>query len=625
MSGYRADIDGLRAIAVVSVILFHLQIGLVGGGYVGVDVFFVISGYLITGIIYQEVRTDRFSIARFYERRIRRIFPALFTVLAVCGIAGWFLLLPSEFASFGRSLIATTLFASNQYFLTQSNYFEAAAGESRVLLHTWSLAVEEQFYLFFPLFLLLLRKALRERMVAAVWVTALVSFTFSLWLMSFNASAAFYLAPARAWELLAGGLIAVGAFPVLTNVVTRNVLGFIGLFLIGAAVFGYRADTPFPGAAALAPTIGAALIIYSGNRSPTIVGRFLSLPVVVFLGLISYSLYLWHWPIAVFTVLELGRALHTAEKLAVLVACVVAATASWRFVERPFRRRGAVLVWSRLLTASLATMAMFCAIGFATTQTGGLPLRFTARTNELARYLEYDPAIAWRQGQCFMLAGTSAFDARSCLGRDPSKPNALLIGDSHAAHLWFGLHTAFPGIHFQQATAVGCKPLIGPSEDEPCRAMLGDTLLRGIAKVKPDAILLSAAWFPADLQPLLHTVGELRTLHLPVYVFGPSVEYMSSLPRLLALNVAHAQAIAPVDGVTPLDNDRMFAAAILASGATYISTYRTLCGSGRCATITDRGTPLYFDRGHFTPEGSVWAAEQWKLMGMLGAGLRNEM
>lgn len=619
MSRYRADVDGLRAVAVISVILFHLQTKFVRGGYVGVDVFFVISGYLITGIIHAEVRLGSFSIGRFYERRIRRIFPALFTVLAACAVAGWFMLLPSEYTAFGHSLIATTLFVSNQYFLTQSNYFEAAAGESRVLLHTWSLAVEEQFYLIFPLFLLLLRKTIRERTVAVVWIVTVSSFASSVWLVHANPNAAFYLAPVRAWELLIGCLIALGAFPALTNVPTRNVLGMLGLVLIGAAVFGFRSDTPFPGVAALAPTIGAGLIIYSGNGPPTLVARLLSLPVLVFVGLISYSLYLWHWPIIVFTVLGLGHSLQMGEKLAVLVACVFAATGSWYFIERPFRKRGAVLVWARLLPASLAAMAVFCSLGFATIDARGIPSRFTARANDYAAYLQYDPAKAYRQDHCFMLAASAAeFDARECLGRDSQRPNDLLIGDSHAAHLWFGLQNEFPHTHFEQATAVGCKPLIGSDEDKACRAMLGDNLLRGLAKLQPDRILLSAEWVPADLQPLLRTIQQLRAAHQSVYVFGPSGEYTSSLPRLLATNVAHMRVIAAGGEGTLSDNDRMFATAIRASGATYISVYRTMCPSGRCATTTDRGIPLYFDTGHFTEAGSMWVAEKWKRDGILG-------
>jgi peptidoglycan/LPS O-acetylase OafA/YrhL len=616
---YRADIDGLRAIAVVAVIFFHLQTGFVQGGYVGVDVFFVISGYLITGIVYEEVVLGSFSVGRFYERRIRRIFPALFTVVAACAIAGWFMLLPSEYEAFGRSVIATTLFVSNQFFLTQSNYFAAAAGESRVLLHTWSLAVEEQFYLVFPLFLLVLQKTVRGRTVAVVWIVTVTSFAASVWLLHVNPNAAFYFAPVRAWELLIGCLIALGAFPALKNYPARNVLGALGLILIGAAVFGFRSYTPFPGVAALAPVIGAALIIYSGNGPPTLVARVLGLRALVFVGLISYSLYLWHWPIIVFTVLGLGHSLHIGERVAVLAACVLASTASWYFVERPFRKRGAVLVWARLLPASLAAMAVFCALGVATIDARGLPGRFSTRANDLAAYLEYDPAEAYRQGHCFMLAATAAeFDAHECLGRDSRRPNDLLIGDSHAAHLWYGLQNEFPRTHFQQATAVGCKPLIGSDADKACRAMLGDNLLRSLAKLQPDRILLSAEWTPSDLQPLLRTIQQLRTLHQSVYVFGPSQEYTSSLPRLLAMNVAHAPVIAAGGEGTPSGNDQIFDTAIRASGATYISVYRTMCPSGRCATTTDRGIPIYFDTGHFTEAGSMWVAQKWKREGVLG-------
>jgi hypothetical protein len=283
-----------------------------------------------------------------------------------------------------------------------------------------------------------------------------------------------------------------------------------------------------------------------------------------------------------------------------------------------------VLVWARLLPASLAAMGVFCALGFGAIEARGVPSRFTARANDFAAYLQYNPATIYRQGHCFMLAETAAkFDAGMCLAHDSQRPNDLLIGDSHAAHLWFGLQNAFPLTHFQQATAVGCKPLIDSDADKPCRAMLGDNVVRGLSKLQPDRILLSAEWVPDDLQPLLRTIRQLQAAHLSVYVFGPSGEYASSLPRLLATNAAHMRMTAAGGEGTLPGNDQMFATSIRASGATYISLYRTMCPSGRCATTTGRGIPLYFDTGHFTEAGSIWLAEKLKKDGLFGPVLHD--
>src|SRR5215467_8291702 len=228
---HRNDIDGLRAIAVLAVILFHLRVAPFGGGFIGVDVFFVISGFLITGLILNDIRKDRFSIAHFYERRVRRILPALFTVLAVTSIACCVLLPPDQLHDFGNSLAATVMFSSNLFFWKGSGYFRAPA-EMKPLLHTWSLAVEEQFYILYPLFLWIVSKFLRKRYDFALLVALLLSFAFSLWGAHHARSATFYLAPFRAWELVLGGLLAIGVFPPLQHRVAGHALSLVGLLCV---------------------------------------------------------------------------------------------------------------------------------------------------------------------------------------------------------------------------------------------------------------------------------------------------------------------------------------------------------------------------------------------------------
>lgn len=274
---YRSDIDGLRAVAVLAVIFFHFGIELFSGGFVGVGVFFVISGYLITSIIISEIKQESFSIARFYERRFRRILPALVFVAIVVLIAGSILFHPKHLVDLGRSMIATTLFSSNVLFYTQSGYFDHAS-ELKPLLHTWSLAVEEQFYIFFPIILLAVAKYTTGKFFKWVVIIFFVSFLLSLAGMKVSESGTFYLIFTRAWELLAGSLLAIKAFPLLRNQSSRDGFSFVGLFMIIYSVFFFTSETEFPGFWALIPVVGAAIIIYAGEESHSAVGKISEMP-----------------------------------------------------------------------------------------------------------------------------------------------------------------------------------------------------------------------------------------------------------------------------------------------------------------------------------------------------------
>ena len=289
MLEYRADIDGLRAVAILPVVFFHAGFGFAQGGFVGVDVFFVISGYLITSLIHREMLAGKFSLARFYERRVRRLFPALFAMLSVCAAVAAWLLLPQDLRYFGGSLFATTLFSSNIFFWLEAGYFDVAA-ERKLLLHTWSLAVEEQFYLLFPIFLLLVLRYLPRRLVAVTGAVTVASLLASEWMLRSSDSAAFYLAPFRAWELGLGASLALIAPVARHDNRHAEVFAWLGLAMIAASVAVFSWQTPFPGLHALAPAVGAALVIWSGSGTSTHAGRILSARPLVFTGLISYSL-----------------------------------------------------------------------------------------------------------------------------------------------------------------------------------------------------------------------------------------------------------------------------------------------------------------------------------------------
>ncbi len=304
---YRPDIDGLRAIAVLAVIIFHARLGLFPGGFVGVDVFFVISGYLIASIILKEEEKDSFSLARFYERRIRRIFPALFVVILFCAGMGALLLTPTDYLAFGRSAFAAMAFWSNFYFTRQGGYF-APAAETQPLLHTWSLGVEEQFYLLAPFILLLLSRGLRRWRAPIFWSLFVASLGVSAWGVHTEARWAFFLPHSRAFELMCGVALAMGLVPRASSARANEALAALGLALIAVAVVFYSAATPFPGFAALVPAVGAALLIHSSTSlTQTAVARALSFAPVVYVGKISYSLYLWHWPLLAFAEYEFGH------------------------------------------------------------------------------------------------------------------------------------------------------------------------------------------------------------------------------------------------------------------------------------------------------------------------------
>lgn len=341
-SKYRSDIDGLRAVAVLSVVSYHLGISSFRNGFMGVDVFYVISGYLITSLISKDLAAGRFSIVTFYERRTRRIFPALFTVLFFCILAASILFYPEELTRFGKSLLATTFFVSNLYFwhsARPAGYFDTSVAP-QPLLHTWSLAVEEQFYLLFPVTLYFLFRWARKRINKYLFIFCALSFVLNLWATQHRPVAAFYWLMPRAWELLLGALLAMKAVPLIQSRTIREILALLGIGMVVTSVWLPLGGLAFPGYIALLPCIGTALVIYAGETGPSFVARFLSLKPVVFIGVISYSLYLWHWPVIVFSQRSPLNFDENGEIAFVILFSVLAAFLSFEFIERPFRGSG---------------------------------------------------------------------------------------------------------------------------------------------------------------------------------------------------------------------------------------------------------------------------------------------
>jgi len=376
---YRAEIDGLRALAVIPVVLFHAGISTFSGGFVGVDIFFVISGYLITSIILSEQAKDRFTLASFYERRARRILPALMLVVLLSIVASWFLLLPTELVDFGESVVSVGVFASNVLFWQQSNYF-APTAEFIPLLHTWSLAVEEQFYLVFPVFMIFTVIWLKRSRIIVLSILALLSLLYCEWAWRNTPEANFFLAPSRAWELIAGVLCAFYLQNAnQPNNTTKQVGSLLGLLMILFSIFFFSKDIPFPSIYALAPVVGTVLLILFAGAN-TIAGQLLSIPAFVGIGLISYSAYLWHQPLFVFARINSYEELSNIALLGLAVLAFFLAYISWRWVEKPFRNRNFLSQKQVLWIAVICSIALI-ALGSGLILGNGFEERFASLRN----------------------------------------------------------------------------------------------------------------------------------------------------------------------------------------------------------------------------------------------------
>ena len=618
---YRSDIDGLRAIAVLVVVAFHLGVPFVRGGFVGVDIFFVISGYLITGIVASEIAAGTFSLQQFYIRRIRRIFPALLAVLMASALASAFLQFPAETRDFGKSLIAAVFFSSNLYFLSTAQYF-GGASDSMPLLHTWSLAVEEQFYLVFPLLLMLIWRSGQRAWTLIVPIAAIaatISFALSVATVYRQQDSAFYLIHFRAWELAAGALLALGLLPPLRNRLLADAIGIGGLVLMALTITLYHRDLHFPGALALAPVAGAAAILYSGTCPGTFVARILSWRPLAFVGLISYSLYLWHWPIIVFWQDYSGHRPGPLGSTVLFSASVLMSVLSWRYIERPMRQSGSLVSrhpWSSLAIAVSTAIAF----GAASWGGGGWPGRYTPSQVATAAYLDYDDAGVYRRGTCFIdshVQQLADFDRSACLERASGKPNVLLVGDSHAAHLWRAFADSFSDYNFMQATASGCKPVVGGKGEAPCLQLINEMITTVVPQTHPSAVILSARWEISDIPALLNTIAALAPNTPKIYVFGPIVTYDAGLPRLLAQAETRGPSI--VDDSRMAEGarvDKAIADALRPGPAHYVSLYRILCpAGGKCTTRAGDGSPLQWDYGHLTYQGGLFLASAARVSG----------
>ncbi|WP_426074149.1 acyltransferase family protein [Janthinobacterium sp. DSP2-3-3] len=453
---YRREIDGLRALAVLPVVLFHAGFQIFSGGFVGVDVFFVISGYLITTIILGELEQGKFSIVNFYERRARRILPVLFAVIFICLPFSWVWLIPTEMKSFSQSLVAVSIFSSNILFWLTSGYFSTAA-ELKPLLHTWSLAVEEQYYLFFPIFLMMAWKIGKRSIFAILVISFLASLLFAQWASLSFPTMAFFLLPTRGWELLIGAFVAFYFNHYGFKQLPRGVKEFggtAGLILIIYSIFYFDKNVPFPSFYTLLPTVGTALIILCATRG-TVVARILGNKLFVGLGLLSYSIYLWHQPLLAFARQKSFDEPAESVMISIVLLTLLLSYFSWKFIETPFRNKSRYSKRIIFIFALIGTL-VFTGFGLAGHVTNGFPDREAALP---FKPFEFDmDKLGYRKCPEREIMGNESINY--CYQGRKGNVNAVLIGDSHAADKFYGIERNVKGLNWALVGNSSCPPLL---------------------------------------------------------------------------------------------------------------------------------------------------------------------
>ncbi|MFJ2479734.1 acyltransferase family protein [Pseudomonas sp. NPDC087598] len=487
--GNRRDIDGLRALAVIPVVLFHFGFSTFSGGFVGVDVFFVISGFLITGILFREISAQRFSFIDFWARRARRIIPALTVVMVVTLALGWLLLTAKDYSELGRTVRYQSLFISNILFMREDGYFQPAS-DLKPLLHTWSLAVEEQYYIFFPLLMALLVRYVRHWrwMLFAV---LLVSFGLNIHYIEHKPEFTFFSLPTRAWELLCGAMLAVTPAPKQpVRPWLYQIVGLAGLTAVLFAVFTFDKSTVFPGWAALLPVLGTTALIWSGAQGASWTARLLSLRVLVWVGLLSYSLYLWHWPVYVYANAISIDGIQPVEAIGWIALALGLAWLSLRYVELPFREKRLLASRNAVLAGAVATIAVLVATGSAIRSADGVPQRLTGKA------LEYAQSREWRAGQmkCMLVTQDKSLDKACLVGGNEDVPATQLIwGDSHTAALLPAIESNArrEGRPVWLYSMSACPPILSDDPRQRCKDFNEQTMERVRSLGIKDVVLAS--------------------------------------------------------------------------------------------------------------------------------------
>lgn len=635
MLGYRAEIDGLRAIAVASVLLFHAGFSFISGGFVGVDVFFVISGYLITSIILREMELDKFSFARFYERRAKRLLPPLVPVMVVSTLLAFSMLDGNLLSDFSRSLYSAVGFVANWYFLQSVSYF-GGPGEQTPLLHLWSLSIEEQFYFIFPALLLILFRARRNIIFSVSLLALLASAAYSIVLVSsYNLDGAFYNSIARFWELLVGAVLAIKPNWRARGNNSASILEVMGVTMILGSVVGYTSNMPFPGLAAGIPVFGAALIIAAEGRG-YIVSPVLKSKAFVSLGLISYALYLWHWPVLVFTRMINPGVGHAGMALAICGSLVLAAI-SYFFIECPIRNRKGLRT-SHIL--ALSVLSSVVVIGLAAIATSDRISKFHDETFTSVRRAIYPGdradmiARIEQEGKRYLSTLNVNFNAQSgnyqsekfkgwtcsydfgnsidrlyeCISAQAKDENVLVMGDSIGRDTTHALRRAYPGTNFIMLHQSSCPP----GDSKSCFNRSGELLDRLSGTVKFKSVIINFRYLPAQWVSVASGIEEAKKLSPNVILMGvspmfsmTSVDFIKSIPASSEIPLFIDQSNTKL---TQWDYSEL---ALKASDMAknhnvyFVNVLEFFCPQKKCRVWVDNryGDPLFFDQQHLTNNG----------------------
>ena len=672
-SKYRPDIDGLRAIAVSAVVLFHAFPNQLTGGFIGVDIFFVISGYLISSIIYNELDTNSFSFVLFYFRRIRRIFPSLIIVLLACYLIGWSLFLPVEYKNLGAHIAAASIFSSNFLLYSESGYFDEAT-ESKPLLHLWSLGIEEQFYIIWPVLIYVTWKNKLNCFTATI-VLILCSFVLNIAKMRTDKIQTFYWPTTRAWELLIGACLAtrithvkdffehyrtrldrlltviIYIEPIESNGDTLcKVASIVGTLLIGLPMYFLTKTSDFPGWWAAAPTTGTALLIFTGPQA-WINRKILCSRLLVRIGRISYPLYLWHWPLLIYSRIFFAQQNAYSTRIVIIFLSVILAWITYDYIEKSFRFGQLPRIKVALLCILMVGVGF---MGYQTYRADGLPYRFPLIMGDLS--ITREPSImrnssitpdlrttqhpqimddiinsekyfketiaSYRHRVCLLNSDQTESNFGSCVD-NPEKQLSMgvtLWGDSHAAHLYPGIIARKPVVRVSQLTVGNCAPVIGLTtpKQQYCK-QINDYIFKRISDEKPNTVILAAFWFDYQWQSLTdglkNTIANMKKIPIEnIYLVGPVPRWQNALPRCLYDYVSQNKSrLVPHRLHTCLEPstanlDKVMDAFATENKINYFSPYKVLCNSDGCLTLIEGNDSrlTVYDTDHLTVRASMF-------------------
>ncbi|SEK46524.1 Peptidoglycan/LPS O-acetylase OafA/YrhL, contains acyltransferase and SGNH-hydrolase domains [Colwellia chukchiensis] len=600
---YRPEIDGLRALAVVSVLIYHVNVAWMPGGFVGVDIFFVISGFLITKIIYQEMQSRSFSFSIFYQRRIKRIIPVFVAVILVTLLVGYFIQLPFDFKGLGNSSLAATVFLANVRYALVGNYFQA--DNVKPLLHTWSLSVEEQFYFIWPIVLIFALRLFSSeyRLRLFVLVLMLSSFVLATWMASEQkwATYAYFLLPTRAGELLLGAYLAMLPANQISSHQNKEYLSFIGLLLIFLSFIYIDQSIIFPGLSAFIPCLGAGLIILAG--SGTRVGLWLSFKPIVFIGLISYSLYMWHWPILTFAryIMEVNN-FELLIGGALISVIVFISWLSWLYIEKPFRRLKISTKKTIVFVYGLPS-ATIVFISLMIFKNGGYPERF-------------DMPLSYSRVET--IGCHNSLSAETCfINKTDSNDISLLIGDSHAGHFshFFKQASLSTGWSIKDASAGSCKFYSTAFVSNRCETVK-EKIISELVGVKNVFIanrfdtLVRDDNFRAEYKSYIEALVEKG---INVYVLLQVPKFIEKYPlKQVAYERRYgvtSDLTSTVDIKYQVANKVVTDLLVALDGVTIIDFTPLTCPKGQCSQFVN-GEPIYFDDDHLNAFGSQWLANE---------------